>query len=120
MATTRTNTSEAIYRLDTATGAVAIAASVAAIKATEVIQITLNLNLAPTTSESLTVTINSVSGAAYDTLIYSLDLSTASTTDLLWQPSEDLWLMPGDSLDIAYTNTDKRTYGLSVVTKEVY
>jgi len=120
MATSRTNTSEAIYRLDTATGAAAIAASVAAIKATRVLQAALHLSLAPTTSESLTITINSATGAAYDTLIYTLDLSTGSTINLLWQPSAELWLMPGDSLDVAYTNTDTRTYGLSIVTKEVY
>ena len=81
----------------------------------QVISVSVNLNIAPTTSEDLTITINSISGSAYDILVYSLDLAAGSTTDLLWQPDEDLYLVGGDSLDVDYTNTDGNTFG-SIVT----
>ena len=77
-----------------------------------------SVHAAPTTSENFTITLNHATAAAYDTLLYSLDLSTGSTVDLAWFLDEPLYLLPDDSLDIAYTNTDTGTYGLSVVLKE--
>lgn len=110
----------AIHRVDYATGAAAIALSAAAEKSTIIQSVALHLDAAPTTSEDLTITLNSALGAAYDTLLYSLDLSVSSVTDLFWQPATDLVLQPGDSLDIAYTNTDTGTYGLQIISQETY
>jgi hypothetical protein len=81
--------------------------------------VTLHLNAAPTTSEDFTITLDADAGAAYDTLLYSLDLSTASTTDLLWQPDAPLFLEGGDALDVAYTNTDTGTYGVQITVEEI-
>ena len=73
---------------------------------------------APTTSENFTITLDANAGAAYDVLLYTLDLSSGSTTDLIWFPDEDLYIEPGDALDVAFANTDTGTYGLQVVLME--
>ncbi len=104
-----------------ATGAVAISESIAVPTGQnyQLVSVTLNLNTAPTTSENFTVTINDAINAVYDVVIYSLNLASGSTTDLVYQPTFPLILSGGDSLDIAYTNTDTKTYGLVVTFKAV-
>ena len=99
-----------------ATGGNAIAASMSVpVGATyRIISVSLNLNAAPTTSENYTITLDANAGAAYDLLLYSLDLSTSSTTDVLWQPDQPLYLEGGDAIDVAYANTDTGTYGVQI------
>lgn len=79
--------------------------------ARRLIGMTVHVDAAPTTSESFTVTLNSVLGADYDTVIYSLDLATDSTTDVLYTDF-NLPLYPGDAITTAYTNTDANTIGV--------
>ncbi len=69
---------------------------------------------APATSENLTVELNSIDGDAYDVRLYTVDPSAASTTDVLWLPDEAFYLVGGDSIDVAYANTDRRAYTVSV------
>ena len=104
-----------------ATGGAAIATShtVPASGTHKLISISLALNAAPTTSENFTVTLDANAGAAYDVLLYSLDLSAGSTTDLVWFPDEPLLLEGGDAIDVAYTNTDTVTYGLQITAEAV-
>jgi len=83
------------------------------------ISVTLHMSAAPTTSENFTVTLDANAGAAYDTLLYSLDLSVSSVTNLLWQPDEPLLLEGGDAIDVAYANTDGRTYGVQITAEAV-
>lgn len=74
--------------------------------------ILIKVDTAPTTSESLTVTLDSVDGSAYDVLLYSKDLSGltgVANTDI------NLPLFDGDALKVAYTNTDQRTVGVRLV-----
>ena len=80
-------------------------------------QITLHLNAAPTTSENFIITVDSGRGAAYDTVVYSVNLSTASTTDvILTEQLSDLpILIKNDVLLITFTNTDGNTWGLTVI-----
>ena len=87
--------------------------------AARLISVTVNFDIAPTTSENLTLTYNSANGNDYDLLLYTLDVSAAATTDILWQPDEELMFVPGDALDVAYTGTDGRTYGLEFTAKRV-
>jgi hypothetical protein len=78
----------------------------------------LNLNTAASDSENFTITLDAVDGANHDTLIYSLDPSASSVVDVVWQPDAPLYLIGGDSLDLAWANTGGRTWGL-LVTMEV-
>jgi hypothetical protein len=99
----------------TGTGAAAIAASLAPKDCFNIEQVTLHLSAAPTTSENLAFTINALAGAAYDTVVFSVDLSASSTTNLVWVPSDGpLRLVKGDSFDVAFANTDTGTYGLQI------
>jgi hypothetical protein len=105
-----------------ASAAGVIATSTAIAAHFELIAITLHLSAAGTTSENFTVTLNANDGSAYDTLLFSLDLSTDSVTDLVITPEEDglpKLYEAGDELDIAWPNTESRTYGLRIVTRRV-
>lgn len=97
----------------------AIAAVLAMSRAGRLVSVTLNLDAAPTTSENFTITLDAVAGSAYDTLLYSLDLSAGSTTDVLWFPDQPLWLQTGDAIDVVFTNTDGNTYAVLITALEV-
>ena len=79
--------------------------------------IRLHMSAAPTTSENFTITLNDKTGAAYDTVLFSSDLSVASVTDILY--AEPIYLEAGDYVDIAFANTDTGTYGLTILA-EIY
>jgi len=103
----------------TGTGAIATAVAVAVGQTYRVVSVTLHINTAATTSENLTITLNATNGAAYDTLLYSVNPATSALLNLVWQPAVPLYLIGGDSLDIAWTNTEGRTYGLLVTMEGV-
>ncbi len=100
-----------------ASGAIVVSLVVA--RVARVVDVTLNLDAAPTTSESFTITLNALVGSEYDTLLYTLNLSTDSTTDIVWMPDQPLWLQPGDAIDVAFANTDGNTYGVLITALEV-
>lgn len=85
----------------------------------QVTSVTVKFSAAPTTSQALTFTIVSDLGAEYDVLLYSVDPSVGGITSIVWYPDGELYLGPGDALKIAYTNTDTRTYGVTVRMKVV-
>ena len=105
-------------KVENATGAAAIAASFAAARPAQLISVTVKYSAAPTTSESLTVTKNANEGAAYDVVLLSTDPASSAATSIVYQPDQPLWLEPGDSIDVAYTNTDTRTYGVLITLLE--
>ena len=75
----------------------------------------LAINTAPATSEDFTVTKNAGVDAAYDTVLYSNDLSDGSVTDIIYYFDVPIKCHnKDDAIDFAYTNTDDRTYGLTV------
>jgi hypothetical protein len=83
------------------------------------VSVSVNFDIAPTTSENLTITLDDAYGNAYDLLLYTLDVSAGATTDVLWQPDEELMLVGGDAVDVAFVNSDARTYGLVYTVKRV-
>ena len=83
------------------------------------ISVSVNFDIAPTTSENLTITLDDANGNDYDLLLYTLDVSAGATTDILWQPDEELMLVGGDAIDVAYAGSDARTYGLVYTVKRV-
>ena len=107
--------SASVYKVN-ATGAAAIATSmtVPSGAAYQLLSVSLKFNVAPTTSENLTITLDTNAGLAYDVLLYSVDPAATSMTSLVWQPDEPLYLEGNDAIDVAYANTDAKTYGVQV------
>jgi hypothetical protein len=105
----------------TGTGAAAMAVTFTAIKACRLVSVTVKLSTAPTTSENLTVTLDATAGAAYDVLLYSGDPSATSATSVVLSSTHwgEVWLVAGDKITVAYTNTDTRTYGVQITTMAV-
>ena len=83
------------------------------------VSVSCNFNAAPTSAENFTVTLDAHAGAPYDLLLYTLDPGTTSTSDLLWQPDEEILLEGGDQIEVRYDNTDTRTFGAQVTFKAV-
>jgi hypothetical protein len=113
-----------VYKVN-ATGAAAISVAngatlvIPAGQHYRLVSVTCLLNAAPTTSENFVITLDQNAGAAYDVQLYSTDLAAGSVTDLVWFPDEQLLLEGGDSIDVTYTNTDTRTYGLQITAERV-
>lgn len=102
-----------------ASGAMSETLTVPAGDVYRLVSVTLGLNAAPTTSENLTITLDAVDGPNYDVLLYSVDLGAGGDTDLVWQPSELLYLLGGDQVDVVWSNTDTRTWGLLITVEAV-
>ena len=96
-----------------ATGAAAIASSLTPTGPIVLDSVKLHLSAAGGAAENFTVTINSITGAAYDTVLFSQDMNTV--TDLLWQPDRPIPIVNSDVIDFAYNNANTRTYGLEVI-----
>lgn len=78
--------------------------------------VTVHFDTAPATSESLTITINPTEGAAYSTVLYKVNPSTGSLTDILYYPADGpLLCKNGDTIAVAFPNTDARTHGTRIV-----
>lgn len=102
-------------RVYNATGAAAVAMAMNPGSNCRIVMVTIKFSAAPTTSESITFTLNSNEGAAYDTVLYTRDPSTSAATSIVWIPDDrGVELVFGDTFDIAYTNTDTRTYGVQI------
>ncbi len=102
-----------------ATGSGAITASQAISADARLTSVTLHFNAAPTTSESFTVTIDANDGAAYDYVLASVNPSLSALTDYVFIPDGDLFLENGDAVDLAFTNTDSKTYGVQITSENV-
>ena len=85
----------------------------------QVVSVSINLNLAPTTAENFTITLDAYDGVLYDVLLYSYDLASGATTDLVWQPEGPFYACSGDAIDVAWANSNGRTWGLLITLMEV-
>ena len=83
------------------------------------VSVSCNFNAAPVSAEDYTIILDAHAGAVFDTLLYTVDPSVASITDILWQPDEEIILEGGDQIDVAYDNTDARLYGAQITFKAV-
>jgi hypothetical protein len=96
-----------------ATGSGAIAKTIAPGVQWQLEEVRLHLSGAGG-AENFTITIDAGAGAAYDTVLLTEDMTTV--TDLVWKPEDGpILLAANDEVDIAFTNTATRTYGLEVV-----
>jgi hypothetical protein len=75
----------------------------------------IHFSAAPVTSENIVVTLNPVEGATYNTTLYKVDPSVGSLTDVVFQTDAPLLCRSGDTITVAYPNTDARTYGARVI-----
>lgn len=109
------------YGMDTrihhATGAAAIASTLAPVTAWQLESIRVHLSAAGGAG-NLTVTVDSGSGSAYDLVILTQDMT--AVTDLVWNPERPMEFSSGDEIDIAWANAGNKTYGLEIVWKAVY
>jgi hypothetical protein len=103
----------------TGTGAIATSHTARAGTVQRLISVSVNFNAAPATSESLTITLNANAGAAYDVLLYAVNPAAGATSDIVWTPEQPVYLVGGDAVDVAFTNTDGRTYGVEITVMEV-
>lgn len=99
------------------TGAAAIAAALSEDGPIELVCVKLHLSANGGAVENFTVTVDSASGSAYDTLLFSQDMNTVR--DILWLPNQPIPIVDSDEVDIAYANTNTRTYGLKVIWRKV-
>ena len=98
-----------------ATGAAAIAKAVNPAAKFRLLAITLHLSAAPTTSQNFVATLDAGDGTAYDTVLITRDLTVGSVTDQVWVFGKGYEFESDDHIDITWTNTDTKTYGLRVI-----
>jgi len=112
--------SASVFKIN-GTGAVAIATTgtVPAGQHYRLVSVSCLFSAAPTTSENLTITLDANAGAAYDVLLYTLDPSVGATYSIVYLPDQEIILEGGDAIDVTYTNTDTRTYGVQITFKAV-
>ena len=79
-------------------------------------KILIAFSAAPTTSEDLTVTLDSAKGSDYDATIYTVDPvseGVSSAMQIVFDDDEGDFAY-GDAIAIAYDNTDDADIGVSV------
>lgn len=97
-----------------ATGAGAINTTTAVAAEFRLVQVTCHFSAAPTTSENFVIKLDSSLGAAYDTTLFTQNPSLSAATDLVFIPDDSLDFFVGDEIVVTFTNTDARTYGLTI------
>lgn len=104
-----------------ATGSAAIALSYThATEAFVLDAVTVHFNAAPAAAGSLTVTLDSADGAAYDTVLATVDPSVVGATDIVVGfDGGPFQCKAGDAIKVAYANPSARTYGATIRTRRV-
>lgn len=97
-----------------ATGAGAINTTTAVAGEFRLVQVVCHFSAAPTTSENFVVKLDSSLGAAYDTALFTQNPSLSAATDLVFTPDSNTYYFTGDEIVVTFTNTDARTYGLTI------
>jgi hypothetical protein len=79
-------------------------------------KIVIGFSATPTTSEDLTVDLDSAGGSDYDTNIITIDPSAEGVTESMIMTFDDgeMDFIYNDGIDIAYTNTDVADISVSV------
>jgi hypothetical protein len=93
-----------------------IAETLIGIGDSKLVGLTLHASAAPTTADVFYVKLDSRNGADFDAVLYSITLSTASTTDIA-KTDFNLPVFAGDAVRIEFANTDGVTFGITVLTE---
>lgn len=98
-----------------ATGAVALASTLAPSQKFELLEVRLHLSAVggAVGVVDFTATIDAIAGAAYDLLLLTQDMTAVS--DYVYQPTMPLLFDEGDEIDFVYANGSSTTYGLTVI-----
>ena len=99
------------YRVQRATGALAVDMTIAPGVAWQLESIRIHLS-AGGAATNLTATVDAGAGAAYDVVIATQAMG--GVTDYFYKPDFPIPFGPDDELDIAYANGDGATYGIEV------
>lgn len=99
-----------------ATGAGALAHTLAPGRAFRLLEVRLHLSAAAT-QENFTITLDSNEGAAYDFVFDTQAM--AGLADHNYRPAHPAIFKKGDELDFAWANTDARTFGLEIIYQEL-
>jgi len=95
------------------TGSAALSSSLTPTTPIVLDSVKLHLSAVGGLVENFTVTINSVTGAVYDTVLFSQDM--VAVQDLFWQPDRPIAIVNSDVIDFYFKNANGRTYGLEVI-----
>jgi len=103
----------------TATGAIAIDTTTALSGNFRLSSVTVHFDTAPISSELLTISVDAKDWNAYDNILYSVDPSVTSATDITYTPTNDLVFEEWDEIKVEFANTNTNTYGLRIVTQSL-
>lgn len=93
-----------------ATGTGAMSQTLTADENLVILSMALHLSAAGGASENFVAKVDADAGAAYDVVLLSEDMNTV--TDIY--DNEPRYIAAGDDIDFTYTNTNGRTWGLTV------
>jgi len=77
----------------------------------------VTLSAASATSENLTITIDADKGSAYDNRIYSRDMDGVTYLNNMFDAPRKC--SPGDKIDVAWANTNSKTWGIKLFTRRL-
>ena len=97
-----------------ATGATTIAKTLAPGAKFRLLRVELHLSAA-STQETFTLTLDAGNGAVYDVLLFSENMATDTPQDLIIPFGKGYEFEASDEIDVAWANSDTRTYGLRIV-----
>lgn len=104
-----------LHKATAATGAIAL--TVAPDWEFELMEVRVHLNGAGGAGD-LTVKLDALAGAAYDTVLLTQDMTTV--TDLVYIPTNPMQFVRGDKIVVAWANAGNKTYGVEVYVRQVY
>lgn len=104
-----------LYKATATTGAVAL--DIQPDWDFELMEVRAHLNAAGAAGD-LTVTLDALAGAAYDTVLLKQDMT--AVTDLVFIPAQPMQFVKGDKLTVAWANAQNKTYGVMAYVRKVY
>lgn len=77
----------------------------------------VTLSAASATSEDLTITVDAAAGSAFDNLIYSKDMNGIADINYMFDTPREC--KANDKIDVAWDNTNDRTFGIKLFTRRL-
>ena len=123
MATTRIVLNRVIGRVvvkENVTGNAAIDIGFVAIRGMQLQSVSITFDAAPVTNETLAVSLDAIAGADYDATLYALNPAALAAKSIIITERDfgDIWLIPGDAINVTYANSDAVTYGVEIIVME--